>query len=523
MSTKKIMSRDKAGSNLKIEIWPIAKVKPYGKNAKLHPDEQIDKLAHSIQELGFDQPIAVDRNGVIIKGHGRLLAAKKIGMQRVPVVVRDDLPPAKIKAARLADNKLAETGWDWDVLRDDVLGAMNDDGFDLSLTGFTEDEFKLDDDKQPKKASMLDKFLVPPFSVLDARQGYWQDRKRQWLALGIKSELGRAEDTGSTPQTLAAARGMNLPDRLLGAKEARASFKNQDKLAAFQAGERRWKKSKNSLAERIERTGDDEAHIRAGFSTGTSIFDPVLCELAYRWFSPKDARVLDPFAGGSVRGVVAAWLGRRYTGIDLRAEQIDANKQQWRDIGDKDKPTPKWIEGDSLDVAKLAPGSYDFLFSCPPYGDLEVYSEDPRDISNHDYDRFLAAYGEIVGEACKLLANDSFACFVVGNYRGPRGSYRNLVADTCDAFKLAGLDFYNDAILVTAVGSLPVRAGRQFAAGRKLGRTHQNVLVFVKGDAKRATERCGAITIEDDFGTPLELSEAGDNVVSEEPDPDSAL
>src|SRR4030095_9326964 len=103
-------------------------------------------------------------------------------------------------------------------------------------------------------------------------------------------------------------------------------------------------------------------------TSGTSIFDPVLCELVYRWFCPPTGLVLDPFAGGSVRGIVAALLGRHYTGIDLRAEQIAANEAQAKRICNGTRPT--WINGDSRDLEQLCEqSSVDLVFSCPPYGD----------------------------------------------------------------------------------------------------------------------------------------------------------
>lgn len=232
--------------------------------------------------------------------------------------------------------------------------------------------------------------------------------------------------------------------------------------------------------------------------TGTSIFDPVLCELAYRWFCPPGGAVLDPFAGGSVRGIVAAKLGRRYTGVDLRPEQIEENRTQAARIVPDNQPT--WHVADSLNIATVAPGEYDFVFSCPPYADLEIYSDDPRDISTMEYPAFLENYRRIVAATCAMLKPDRFACFVVGDVRGPDGCYRNFPAETIDAFAAAGLSLYNEAILVTAVGSLPVRAGRAFAAGRKLGKTHQNVLVFVKGDPRKATEACGKVEAVEDVG-----------------------
>lgn len=236
---------------------------------------------------------------------------------------------------------------------------------------------------------------------------------------------------------------------------------------------------------------------------GTSIFDPVLCELAYRWFCPPGGTVLDPFAGGSVRGIVAGVLGRRYIGIELRTEQVVANRIQaellFPDAADGTPHPfkPIWIAGDS--AAVLGPDGEasdivaDFVFSCPPYADLEIYSDDPADLSNMPYDDFRRAYARIIDLACQRLAPDRFAVFVVGDVRDNAGNYRRFVSHTEQAFEDAGLSFYNEAILVTAAGSLPIRAGRQFAASRKLGKTHQNVLGFVKGSGAAAAKHVGQV------------------------------
>jgi DNA modification methylase len=225
---------------------------------------------------------------------------------------------------------------------------------------------------------------------------------------------------------------------------------------------------------------------------GTSVFDPVLCELAYAWFCPPGGLVLDPFAGGSVRGVVAARMGRRYLGIDLSKAQLDANRAQAKAILDAaGEAKCRWIEGDSQDLDALVSEPADFVFSCPPYFDLERYSDDPRDLSNMRPDAFLEAYRGIVAKAAARLRDNRFACFVVGDVRDPGGAYRNLPGETIAAFQSAGLKLYNEAILVTAAGSLPIRAGRQFEASRKLGKTHQNCLIFVKGDATQAAKVVG--------------------------------
>jgi len=241
--------------------------------------------------------------------------------------------------------------------------------------------------------------------------------------------------------------------------------------------------------------GDINGGMASGHS-GTSIFDPVICELAYRWFCPPGGTVLDPFAGGSVRGIVASRLGRAYVGIDLSARQVEANQTQAQRIaGDL---MPRWIVGDSRDIVALAKGvQADFILSCPPYADLEIYSDDPADLSTLDYPEFRQAYAEIIGQTCRLLRPDRFACFVVGEVRDKQGNYYGFVPDTITAFRAAGMAFYNEAILVTSVGSLPIRAARQFESTRKLGKSHQNVLVFVKGDARKATEAVGACEFGD--------------------------
>lgn len=226
-------------------------------------------------------------------------------------------------------------------------------------------------------------------------------------------------------------------------------------------------------------------------ASGTSIFDPVLCEIAYRWFCPPGGTVLDPFAGGSVRGVVASRLGREYVGVELRAEQVAANEAQAALGLD---PKPRWINGDSREIGALAKGvAADLVFSCPPYWNLEVYSDDPSDLSTLGKEAFFAEYSKIIAATVAMLKDDRFAVWVIGDVRDAQGFYANLPGRTIEAFEAAGARFYNDAILVTAVGSLPIRVGRQFTVARKLGRTHQNVLVFCKGDPRKATEACGEV------------------------------
>ena len=187
--------------------WPANKVRkrsvadlaPYAANARTHTDAQIDQIAASITEWGWTNPVLVDEADTILAGHGRVLAAELLGLDEIPVMVAEGWSDEQKRAYVLADNKLAENaGWDMDVLGVE-LTDLSGMGFDLGLIGFRQGELSAlvspegtgGGGEDEPRASLADRFGIPPFSVLDARQGYWQERKRAWLALGIQSELGR--------------------------------------------------------------------------------------------------------------------------------------------------------------------------------------------------------------------------------------------------------------------------------------------------------------------------------------------
>lgn len=116
-------------SDLKIEIVPIEKIQPYELNAKIHDEQQVNRIAESIKQFGFDQPIVVDKNYVIIKGHGRRLASIKLGIERVPVLVRDDLTEEQVRASRLSDNRVAIGDIDGEIFQQELSSL------DYSLDG----------------------------------------------------------------------------------------------------------------------------------------------------------------------------------------------------------------------------------------------------------------------------------------------------------------------------------------------------------------------------------------------------
>ncbi len=197
--------------NYEISAKKIDALVPYAKNSRTHSPEQIEKIAASIREFGFTNPVLIDADGGIIAGHGRVAAAKFLGMESVPCIILDHLTDAQKRAYIIADNRLAlDAGWDEETLSTELRELLAQE-FDLGLTGFDADEILalINDSENPAQSgagSLAEKFLIPPFSVLNAREGWWQDRKRAWIDLGIKSELGRGGDgnmehsaTGNAP------------------------------------------------------------------------------------------------------------------------------------------------------------------------------------------------------------------------------------------------------------------------------------------------------------------------------------
>jgi len=289
---------------------------------------------------------------------------------------------------------------------------------------------------------LRDKFLEPPFSVLDTKGGAWQNRKRAWKNLGLESHLGRTAEC--------------MPSQ---------------------------------FGSKLDENGLDQYGRKP--MTGVSVFDPALCELIYRWYCPDGGKILDPFAGGSTRGVVANYIGYKYTGIDIRKEQVDANIEQCLRILPQEKQ-PTYICGDSnIVLAQMNPSvdervcdglgdEFDLVFSCPPYADLEVYSDLDGDISNKDYSDFIVMYEAIIQKAVGLLKKGGYAIFVVGDIRDKKGYYRDFISHTKKAFIDSGALLYNEAILLQPLGTAMLRAGKIFESGAKLTKVHENVLIFKK-------------------------------------------
>lgn len=437
------------------EIVSTEELKANPLNPNTHPEEQIQLLAQIITKAGWRAPITVsNRSGYVVKGHGRLLAAKLAGLTSVPVDYQEYSSDEEEYADMIADNKIAE----FSILDKKLIAGIfenyqfSDDA--ITLTGFNPGDFQdicsalEEQEKDYVKANLKELFIAPPFSVFKANSGDWQKRKNDWLEIGLKSELGRNK-----------------------------TFKSLQKLH--------------------ERRRDiTETQLKNSYKAGVSIFDPVLCELVYSWFSKENDTILDPFAGGSVRGVVASILKRNYCGIELRQEQVEANIQNADELCED--YLPEWIIGDSNKVLDtLDNNSFDMMLSCPPYMNLEVYSDNPGDISNMKPSDFFKIYSQIINKSYAKLKDNTFAVWVIGEVRNKDGNYHNFLGNTIQTFINAGFKYYNEIILETPVGTAAFRAAAAFRCSRKVCKVHQNVLVFLKGNAKLAAERLGDVIVKD--------------------------
>lgn len=419
----------------------ISELKEYANNPR-NIDGAVDAVAQSIIEFGFKVPIIIDSGGVIVAGHVRKKAAEQLRLDKVPCIVADDLTPEQIKAFRLADNKTGELAeWDFDALEKE-LSELTAFDVDMAAFGFDESIFDMtaEIDLQPaEKGKLTDRFVVPPFSVLDSTQGYWTDRKRLWR------------------------------ERINDNAEARAGAKVINKIGT----------SGRSFNE-------------------VSLLDPVLSEIIVKWFTPKEesgANCFDVFAGDTVFGFVSAYMGKKFRGIELRQEQADFNNERCKAY-DLDA---KYICDDGRNVLKhFDENSQDLLFSCPPYFDLEVYSNDDRDASNKKtYGDFFGVLDDAFTNAIKCLKENRFAVIVVGDIRNKtNGCYYDFCGDIKRCFAKNGMELYNELILVNPYGTAAIRAGK-YMRSRKVAKVHQNVLVFYKGDTAKIKECYGEIDFDE--------------------------
>lgn len=490
---------------MKTEIVYLSQIQVNGANPRIITDEKLKKLINSILVLPKMltlRPIVVDETFTALGGNMRYRALVAISdmpigeiKQRIARLrayrkktqaERDQLveywtkwkekPTAPIiKASELSEDEQREFiikdnvgfgEWDFDALANewDVQdldewgcdlwqpdGGWGDGGGDGSGGGNNTKS-------EPENGSLHDRFVVPPFSILDTRKGYWQARKKMWReAIG---DLG-----GTRNDKLIQSPEIKYKDLYLSTR------KHREELGI-------------GFGEYLEKYVSDEVKEREAkkvLSQGVSLFDPVLSEICCKWFTPyQGAKIFDCFAGDTQKGLVFGSCGFEFTGVELRQEQVDTNNEV---LAGRDLPV-RYICDDGQNVAQhFKPNSQDLLFSCPPYYDLEVYSDHENDASNQPtYADFIQILRKAFTDAVGCLNDNRFAIVVVGDVRDKStGFYYDFCGDVKQIFREAGVYLYNEIILVETGASTALRASR-YMESRKVGKMHQNVLVFYKGD-----------------------------------------
>lgn len=374
-----------------------------------------------------------------------------------PVVYAATLTAQEQRRFIILDN-VGFGDWDWDELANnwdgEELGDWGLDNWgagdswadgDTGDTGDTGGALGADGTQQ---GTLIERFVVPPFSVLDTKQGYWQDRKRQWLEL-----------TGNLSETRDGEFGT-----VSGGKES----------------------------------------LFGSINNGTSNFDPVLAEIIFKWFAPNGGRILDPFGGEQTKGVVAGELGLEYEAVEFRADQVELNNSKTAQY-----PHVHYTTGDSNNISKLIKArGFDLCFTSPPYYDLEVYSKEDMSALG-TYEEFMEQYENIFSQCVDMLGEDAFVVVKICEIRDKKtGIYRNFVGDNIAMFRRLGLAYYNEIILCNAIGTAAVRANNCMRS-RKVCKVHQNVLVFYKGDVNNIAKKFPVIEYSDaELGTDGETEEA---------------
>lgn len=214
---------------------------------------------------------------------------------------------------------------------------------------------------------------------------------------------------------------------------------------------------------------------RNGVNNGKcSVFNPHLAQMVLSAYAPLGGKIYDAFGGGGTRGYIATKMGFEYTGVELREEEYNRVKQQMNDWG----VYFNFVLGNSVDYKPN--DDFDFAFTCPPYYDLEVYSELENDLSNaKTYDDYLIMLKSVIQNIYNCLKDDCFSVFVVGNFRNKKGELVHLNGDLIRIAKEVGFKLWDELIWEGASNVALTRCGK-FEKNRKSVRMHEYVIILKK-------------------------------------------
>jgi len=483
---------------MKTEVVKLSQIKTNAANPRQISDDRFAKLVNSIlvfPKMLEIRPIVVDNTFGSLGGNMRYRALSFIAGLSIDEIrarleeIRDynkktdaekstllddwekwlKNPTAIIiKASELSEQEQREFiikdnvgfgDWDYDMLANEWNSEDLDDwGVDVWQDDSSDDDGNgASQNSKPVGASLTERFVVPPFSILDSRKGYWQERKKAWRE--IIGDMGESRN-----DTLIQSPEIKYKDLYQKTREHRESLGIgfREYLDKYVPQEVKDKEASKVL------------------SQGVSLLDPVMAEVVCRWFGLDNCKTFDCFAGDTIFGYVSAYLGNEFTGIELREEQAQLNNERVSGM------TAKYIPDDGQNVTKhIKANSQDLFFSCPPYYDLEKYSDHGKDASDQkSYEDFIVIIENAFKGAISCLKDNRFAVVVVGDIRNKKtGFYYNFIDDVKRIFKQNGVFLYNELILIETGASTALRASGYMEV-RKVAKMHQNILVFYKGNSK---------------------------------------
>lgn len=231
----------------------------------------------------------------------------------------------------------------------------------------------------------------------------------------------------------------------------------------------------NDKSQARETLNSNRSDRRHGVNNGKcSVFNPQLAQMILAAYAPMNGKIYDPFGGGGTRGYIATKMGYDYTGVEIREEEYNrvlAQMKEWN-------LNFKFILADSV---KYRPNeSFDFIYTCPPYYDLEVYSDMEEDLSNApSYMEYLSMLQKVLKNCYDVLKKDSFAVFVVGNFRNKKGELEHLNGDLITKAKEVGFKLWDELIWMGASNVALTRCGK-FEKNRKSVRMHEYIIILKK-------------------------------------------
>jgi len=212
-----------------------------------------------------------------------------------------------------------------------------------------------------------------------------------------------------------------------------------------------------------------------GFNNSASVFNPHLAQMVLSAYCPSNANIYDAFGGGGTRGFIATAMKHNYTGIEIRQNEVDRIKRQQQKLGLKFN-----ITCDDSRIYDIDEDSFDFSYTCPPYYNLEIYSDMDGDMSSADtYEEFLEMIKGSIEITYKGLRENSLSVWIVGNFRNKKGELVHFSGDLIRIAKEVGFKLHDELIFWGASGVASMRCG-QFGANRKSVRVHEYIIIFKK-------------------------------------------